>query len=736
MTSAVAWQMHGCYSLGSTQYYQMPLDAARNGCKDDSVGLDHRDPSHPVRNIIKHMYYLREQYPVLNDGWFLRQLSNQTRQVQYPGSGNVTTETGIWSVLRDVFPETQNLTTSNSRTSQNVWLVYHNENDTTTYNFNCSITKDAMIAAFKSGTTVKNLFYPHEEFTLDSATDQYGNNVGCTNQIQLKAYEFKAYVPKIQFVSPPPMITRFSPGHDTRIKSTVAAGSQESVDIELQFSKIMDCDQITSSMLFNSTTEDLRIAAVRPGSVNCSVISTTDPSPYVAAIPGVWSWKAMLDNVSNGVHAVTVRNATASDGTFSNSVDRFLFRTGQSDNPMIFPHTANYTRALIHRNTTDRSLFISHKAAGADKWRYSLNWGSNWSDWQLYRGGNNSLQDQAWSGTKRQQWDDTHIIAQYWGRLAGSSSIVQHADLGRETLPPRRFPHIFAHGPFNQYGFDAGLNNNLKLDTNDGQWKFHFMSEFPDSFQLNVWGMNPDGQPDTTAVYGDIDGDSILDRLPPSSLSKLNVSVAGPPPSPYLAYQLVLDDGTLRYRLNPVGDRQLQVILFLLLAFLPLITAAGAVWIYMRGFYGVKFNEIGISEKPNYFSILIGKKTSVGSSSSVSVDEDNLTDLTPPTSPNGLTVFPTEKRRTVLIATMEYDIEDWAIKIKIGGLGVMAQLMGKNLEHQVIHFLLLHLDHIILASYLFPISHSLLDITDSLKDSRLLTERSGPHLGRPLCGRY
>lgn len=31
---------------------------------------------------------------------------------------------------------------------------------------------------------------------------------------------------------------------------------------------------------------------------------------------------------------------------------------------------------------------------------------------------------------------------------------------------------------------------------------------------------------------------------------------------------------------------------------------------------------------------------------------------------------------------MEYDIEDWQIKIKIGGLGVMAQLMGKSLTHQ------------------------------------------------------
>jgi hypothetical protein len=37
------------------------------------------------------------------------------------------------------------------------------------------------------------------------------------------------------------------------------------------------------------------------------------------------------------------------------------------------------------------------------------------------------------------------------------------------------------------------------------------------------------------------------------------------------------------------------------------------------------------------------------------------------------------KRRTVLIATMEYDIEDWNIKIKIGGLGVMAQYVQSSL---------------------------------------------------------
>lgn len=38
-------------------------------------------------------------------------------------------------------------------------------------------------------------------------------------------------------------------------------------------------------------------------------------------------------------------------------------------------------------------------------------------------------------------------------------------------------------------------------------------------------------------------------------------------------------------------------------------------------------------------------------------------------------------RRKVLIATLEYDIQDLQIKIKIGGLGSMAQLMGTTLKH-------------------------------------------------------
>lgn len=55
MSSSLAWQNQGCYRLGSSQYDNFPVGAALNGCADDGVSLDHRDPTHPVRNILKSM---------------------------------------------------------------------------------------------------------------------------------------------------------------------------------------------------------------------------------------------------------------------------------------------------------------------------------------------------------------------------------------------------------------------------------------------------------------------------------------------------------------------------------------------------------------------------------------------------------------------------------------------------------------------------------------------------------
>lgn len=652
MSSSSAWQLHGCYVVGSVQYYHFPLDSASRGCHDDSVSLDHRDPSHPVRNLIKHMYFLREQYPVLNDGWYLQQLSNQTWQVQYPGSGNTTTETGMWSVLRAQYPNFQDLTESGPKGNQTVWLVYSNVNTTMNYQFNCSDPEEALISPFEANSTVKNLFYPFDELNLASSDTTVGfipsdKRNGCVGNLTMNMYEFKAYVPKDEWVAPPPMITRFLPGHDARLLSQAPPGGQESVDIEIHFSTPMNCSDVMASIQINSTTEDFIVAQVDTTSVQCAdATNLTEQPQFVGGIPTAWTFKARLIDVADGIHQITVRNASTTDGSFTNSIDTFMIRIGQPDNPMVF-WTANYTLALVHQDPNG-TLYVSQKAAGADKFRYSLNWGSSWSDYLDYHGGNETLQTQPWTGTQQQAWKGTHLMVQYWSKMAGSASVIQHADL-ETNQPPRRFPHIFAHGSFNQFGYDSGLNDELQLQ-NSGNWEFHFMSEWPDSLQLNIWGMDADGQPDETYVFGDVDGDMVLDRLPPSSLSDVAINFTSPPPSPYLAWTLSLNDGELRYTLIPVGNRWLQLLLFVLFAVVPVTTAFLSIEIYMKGFYSVKFNQIGIKEKGSLLPLALHCGLGV---KKFKDEDDNLTDLGGLNS-NGVVKTHWEKRRCVLIATMEY----------------------------------------------------------------------------------
>ena len=213
MSSAQAWKLHGCYHVGSSQYNNFLTKGAPalNGCNDDWNTLDHRDPANPVRNIIKSMYQMRKNYPVLNDGWLLQQLSNQTHDVFLPASNGTATEIGIWSTFRSNFEDVQDLSAT-GQGNQSVWLVYQNDNRTVEYNFNCSNPNQALVSPFDSNTTVKNLFYPFDEVTLVDGPVKLGiqrSNAlnGCLNNISLAAWEYRAYVPIENFVAPTPMIT-------------------------------------------------------------------------------------------------------------------------------------------------------------------------------------------------------------------------------------------------------------------------------------------------------------------------------------------------------------------------------------------------------------------------------------------------------------------------------------------------------------------------------------------------
>ena len=699
MTAAPAWQKHGCYALGSEQFYQMPLERALTGCTDDQVALDHRDPSHPIHNIIKGMYWLRTAYPVLNDGFFLQSLSSQTREVVLPGSNGTATTFGMWSVFRNRWPDGVQKIGNTS-----VWLLYSNEPTEKTFQFNCNAPKenantDLLLAPFSANSKVKNLLAPFDTLELGSSKVELGidfneDNNGCVSSLKMAAYDHRVYVPEKAWRPIPPMISKFSPGHDARILSQAATTD---VDLEFQFTAEMNCKSVTGAMTVKSTVADGSTAKLDTANAKCSVIPN-QPTTLVGEIPGMWSIKVKLTGAADGIHEITIakpetekaRDNGAKQTT--NSVDHFLLRIGQNDNPIVFPLTANYTRGILTGNAN--ALTVKHKAAGADKWRYSRNWGSTWSAWLEYDGGKETLlEKQPWKGTKKQEWKGEHVVLQYWSKLAGSSSTLQHTDLDANQVP-RRFPHLFAQGPFNLFGFDGGLNSLFNLNK-DGVHGFHHMTEWPSVLQVNVWGQNPDGKADTGFVYGDLDKNGVLDRVLPDNLGPANINITDFPPSPHLAYRLEVDDGSMRFKLVPVGSRFQQILMYALLWVIPILTGMISVWTYMGVFYSVKFNKIGISTKIKLPFAFRKKFTKINEHDD---DDWRHSSLTLPTSiplqdrssvalgaglsPAVAAAATSGDRKTILVATMEYDIEDWGIKIKIGGLGVMAQLMGKSLTHQ------------------------------------------------------
>lgn len=681
MTSASAWEDHGCYSVGNAKFATWPGESCFKGCTDEWNSLDHRDPSHPIRNLMTVMFEMRQRYPVLNDGFYVETIAKQTHPIYLPGSMGTPTETGLWSVRRSGWPDIQDFTNQGTKV-QDVWLLYHNDDKEIEYIFDCTSNITGLIAPYNKGTRVKNLFYPYDEVTLGSSPQQLEMDKqtkvdGCLDSMTLPPYGFKAFVAIQDWRRPSPVITNFNPGHDARILSNGSIEERQNITIELFFSDEMSCDQVQKAITVTSTTEDNSVPSF--SKFSCSTVNDTTTrvskytGPVTGQIPALWKISGSLVNVADGIHSVNVANVSTEIGnTSTNAVNHFFLRVGRIDNPMVFPRIANYSSSLLHEHK-NKSLYISQKAAGADKFRYSLNWGSNWSDWLPYTGGNFTLQSQPWSGTKMQEWTGKHVQVEYWSRTTGSSNHQQQGDLAKPNSVPRRYPHIFLHGSFNQYGYDSGLDKSM-VQNDSGIWQYDFMTEWPSEFQVNVWGSNPSGQPDLTRAFGDVDLDGVLDLLSPVSLLKNVVNISDFPPAPFLAYHIDVNDADMRYYLTPMGSQWRQAAIYALLIIIPVLTGSIGVWLYLYVFYDVKFNKFGMGKRHSILPVAMKEKFAlqrwVPNKKLVKTDAGQSN------------VMVNSNRKTILIATMEYDIDDWDIKIKIGGLGVMAQTMSKHLQHQ------------------------------------------------------
>ncbi|KAL2134918.1 hypothetical protein VTI74DRAFT_10410 [Chaetomium olivicolor] len=694
MSSTVSWERHGCYKVGSEKYFNFPLDAALYGCDDPNVSLDHRDPSHPVRGVVKRLMELRSTYPVLNDGFEMYQLSNQTQWIYLPGSNGTGTELGLWSYVRMSHKALQNFTAL-PHGNDIVWLLLGNQNQTTRYKFNCSDPNTALLSSFGSGATVKNLFYPYEEYKLQPSTKKIDGGDpelvhGCISELEFPAWGFKAFVPKESWVSPAPIITKFLPGHDYRWEAS--KNGETSVVIRLQFSQEMDCESVFNSIQITSNTVGGKVAALNKASLRCQNLEIPrNPSLLVGEVPSAWEFAATINAIPEGVHRITVRNATDKTGTKSTgSIDHFLLRVGQLDNPIVFPRHANYSSNLVYAK--DNDVYVRHHATGATRFRCSQSWASSWTEWLDYTGEDFKLPPKNWTGTELQAWSGEHVVCQYYSKLAGSSHHQQEGDLDASSLP-RRFPHLFVNGHFNAFGFDAGIPNQMAQQPDTGRWAINLMAEWPTALQFNVWGLNPDGLPDQTWLFGDVNFDYVLDRLPPGSLRQNVVNVTEPPPAPFVGWRFEVDDAAMKYMKAPAGSRARQIAIFSLMWVLPLLGGWIVVFIFTGSFYKVKHNisgaakNGGISEKfRQAFEMKHKPRASrppSRSSSFGAVDRPGTSHSTTARGLHGegLGMEVGARRKKVLIATMEYDIEDWRIKIKIGGLGVMAQLMGKALGH-------------------------------------------------------
>lgn len=663
-----AWVTHGCFSLESKLFQDWPIDKGRKGCEDPKSGWDHRDPSAPLRNIFKHMFAIRDKYPVLEHGWLLEKLANKTERVMLEGSGTAT-ELGIWSVARGFFKPMQ------TDKEDPAWLVYHNRDTRTTYTFDCANKDTAFVAPFDADSNVRNLFSEDGPITLEASAKPNGfsgtgKSAGCLSSITLEPFEFRVYVPSAQWVERAPMITRFSPGHDQPIDSTNAGGN---IDIAVEYNVEMDCDSVGKALSVVLIADSTGNQTVRFDTPKCGPLVGGDKYPWTGAIQSTWVFQTTLRNVQDGIVKLTIRNATSADKIPTDTVDHFLLRFGKPTNPVVFPTAANYSRSLLSMQGT--AMYVNHQAPGATMWRYSTNFGSSWSNWINYTSSatRSLVSEQPWEGTDLQAWEGKHLQVQYYSKPLGSSAFIQHSDSNDFTFE-RQYPHIKIHGPYNKWGYDAGLPGSMNLIQHH-TWELHYMYEWPAVFQLNVWGINPDNQPDAGAIFGDIDDDGIVDRLPPSSLAQNVVNITGPPPMPALAYTLKFNDATWRFEYVPTGDVSLQIAIFVLLWIMPAVLAGTALWVYMGSFYQVKVNKSGFASAKGWFPAALGK---LDFKSDKKAHE--MSAITPPPRSPMITAGD-EKRKTVLIATMEYNIDDMGIKIKIGGLGVMAQLMAAALTH-------------------------------------------------------
>ncbi|KAJ3781651.1 glycoside hydrolase family 13 and glycosyltransferase family 5 protein [Lentinula aff. detonsa] len=658
MTASLAWKFHGCYHLGSQQYFNMPLSKALLGCDDPTVGLDHFDPTTPTRLLFARFNELRGRYESLRDGFGITEYGSWTEVIERPGSGGVGTEVGLWSIVRGGMDGVQVI-------NETVWMFMTNENVTKDYSFDCSSTEWIKSPYPVLNTTlVQNLLSPYETYPLIPSLSPYFNDgnapyFGCLENITMDPYGFKVLVLQGDWEPPKPVITGFWPGHDARV---VSVG-----EVALGFSEVMDCGSVTESVQLQGGVEG----------VSCEEVDGESGGILSGVPKTMWIWNATLVNIKDGILDISVTNPKSAGGIGTGTTDHFLLRKGEVGNVMVFPES-DYDSEQGLVGVGEGRYEYRNRAVGADMLRYSLDFGISWSEWREWE--NVTVID---VGDERDRgvewfWEGVHVMVQYWSQSTLSSATIVHADSTDYTGPPRRLPGLLARGEFNEWGNNLGVNSRFTLVPHPSLgtvWELELMTTWPSFIQLSPFTSSPPSSSLATSyTYGDTDSDSTLDRLPPNSESPnyLNMSQ---PPYPFLGYSILVDDRTMKWALVPRGRAGVSLGVYVVLGVVPLVTGALAVVVFVGCFYGVVENKVGVRRR-----IRKGYGLDLGMGMGKKEKKTRTLRKVRTRKVIGWPESPTKPHRTVLIATLEYEILPFAqVKVKIGGLGVMASLMGKSM---------------------------------------------------------
>ncbi|THH19634.1 hypothetical protein EUX98_g8731 [Antrodiella citrinella] len=264
-----------------------------------------------MRCVFSHFNYLQTVYNALQDGINLVQRGNWTHFIQRPGSNETQTEMGLWSITCASIPNVQTL--SGNHTNQ-MWMLFSNENSTTTWAFDCT-SPDWIPSPYPAPVTVRNLFSPYETYMLQDLLSSYNNDskapfFGRLPAVTLDLFDFKALVPETK-LAPLPTITKFLHGHNARIQAESGDANATSLDITLEFNVPMDCASVTAAISFNMSSSG-HGGSPSIGTPKCGNVTNPGPASVTNADISQFSWSTTLTNVSDGILTITVTNPTES----------------------------------------------------------------------------------------------------------------------------------------------------------------------------------------------------------------------------------------------------------------------------------------------------------------------------------------------------------------------------------------------------------------------------------------